>query len=85
MHPTPHHWKAARRWPAWRLRQTGWPQWPVAEALGGRAAAVSQWVQRARMGGPQALRHQRPRGAARRLAAEPPTHLPALLRRGPKA
>jgi transposase len=49
------------------------------------AAAVSQWLQRVRDGGPQALRHRPPPGAPRRLATAPLTRLPALLRRGPEA
>jgi transposase len=85
MNPTPPHWKEARRLQAWRLKQKGWPQRQIAEALGVSAAAVSQWMQRGRDGGPQALRHRPPPGAPRRLAAAPLTPLPALLRRGPEA
>ena len=85
MNLTPHNWKEARRLQAWRLRQKGWPQRQIAEALGVSAAAVSQWVQRAREGGPQALRHRPSPGAPRRLAGEQLTRLPGLLRRGPEA
>jgi transposase len=85
MNPTPQNWKEARRLQAWRLKQKGWPQSQIADALGVRAAAVSQWVQRARDGGPQALRHRPPPGAPRRLARAQLTRLPALLRRGPEA
>jgi transposase len=85
MNPTPQNWKEARRLQAWRLKQQGWPQRQIAEALGVSAAAVSQWMQRVRSGGPQALRHRPPPGASRRLAAEQLTRLPALLRRGPEA
>ena len=48
-------------------------------------AAVSQWVQRVRDGGPQALRHRPPPGASRQRAAEQLTRLPALFRHGPEA
>src|ERR671919_251070 len=34
MNPTPPHWKEARRLQAWRLKQKGWPQRQIAEALG---------------------------------------------------
>jgi transposase len=85
MNPTPHNWKEARRFQAWRLKQQGWSQRRIAEALGISEAAVSQWIQRVRDGGVQALRHRRPPGAPRRLAAEPLARLPALLRRGPEA
>jgi transposase len=85
MHPTPHPWKEARRLHAWHLKQQGWPQRQIAEALGVSAAAVSQWVKRARMGGPQALRHQPPPGAPRRLAPDQLARWPDLLHRGPEA
>jgi transposase len=85
MNPTPHNWKEARRLQAWRLKQKGWPQRQIAEALGVSATAVSQWLQRARAGGPQALRHRPPPGAPRRLTGAQLAGLPALLRRGPEA
>ena len=85
MNPTPHNWKEARRFQAWRLKQKGWPQRQIAEALGISEAAVSQWIQRVRDGGVPALRHRRPPGAPRRLATEQLARLPALLRRGPEA
>jgi transposase len=85
MNPTPRNWKEARRHQAWHLKQKGWSQRRIAEALGISEAAVSQWIQRARDGGVPALRHRRPPGAPRRLAAEQLARLPALLRRGPEA
>jgi transposase len=85
MHPTPHNWTEARRLQAWHLVQKGWPQPQLAEALGGSAAAVSQWLKRARQDGPQALRRRPPPGAPRRLTPEPLARLPDLLRRGPEA
>src|SRR5918999_2673255 len=85
MNPTPHNWKEARRLQAWHLKQQGWPQCQIAAALGVSAAAVSQWVQRARMGGPQALRHQPPPGAPRRLAPDQLARVPDLLHCGPEA
>jgi transposase len=85
MNQTLHNWKEARRLQAWRLTQKGWPQRQIAEALGVSAAAVSQWVPRARAGGLQALRHRPSPGAPRRLAGEQLARLPALWHRGPEA
>src|SRR5918999_641833 len=85
MKTTPQNWKEARRLQAWHLKQQGWPQCQIAEALGVSEAAVSQWVKRGRDGGPQALRHRPAAGAPRRLAAEQFARLPGLLHRGPGA
>jgi transposase len=85
MNATPHNWKEARRLHAWHLLQKGWPQRQIAEALGVSAAAVSQWLKRARAGGPQALRHRPPPGAPRRLATEQLARVSDLLHRGPEA
>jgi transposase len=85
MNPTPSNWKEARRLQAWHLKQQGWPQRQIAEALGVSAGAVSQWMTRARDAGPEALRRRPPPGAPRRLSAEPLARLPALLHRGPTA
>jgi transposase len=78
-------WKEARRLRAWHLKQQGWTQRHIAEALGVSEAAVSQWVKRGGAGGPEALRHRSPPGAPRRLPAEQLTRLPALLQRGAEA
>jgi transposase len=83
MNPTPQNWKEARRLQAWRLKQKGWSQRQIAEALGVSEGAVSQWMQRAREAGPDALRHRSPPGASRRLSAEQLARLPELLRQGP--
>jgi transposase len=85
MHPTPPNWKEARRRQAWRLKQQGWLQRQIAEALGVSEGAVSQWMKRAREEGPDALRRRPPPGAPRRLSAEQLARLPELLRRGPAA
>jgi transposase len=85
MNPTPHNWKEARRLQAWQLLQKGWRQRHIAEALGVSVGAVSQWLKRARAGGPQALCHRPPPGAPRRLATEQLARLPDLLHRGPEA
>jgi transposase len=85
MNPTPQNWKEARRLQAWRLKQKGWSQRQIADALGVSRAAISQWMRRGREGGMQALHHRRPPGAPRRLATEQLARVPALLERGPSA
>ncbi len=85
MNPTPHTWKEARRLQAWHLKQQGWSQRQIAEALGVSEGAVSQWMKRAREAGPQALRRRPPPGAPRRLSADQLARLPELLHRGPAA
>ena len=84
MKTTPQNWKEARRLQAWHLKQQGWPQRQIAEALGVSEAAVSQWMTRARDGGPHALRHRPPSGAPRRLAAAQLARLPDLLHGEPR-
>lgn len=85
MNPTPYNWKEARRLRSWHLKQQGWPQRQIAEALGVSEGAISQWMARARDVGPEALRRRPPPGAPRRLSPEQLARLPELLHRGPTA
>jgi transposase len=85
MNPKPRRWKEARRLQAWHLKQQGWSQRQIATAMGVSEGAVSQWMTRGRVGGPEALRHRPPPGAPRRLTAEQLARVPALLQRGPEA
>jgi transposase len=85
MNHAPHDWKEARRIQAWRLKQQGWSQRHIAEALGVSEGAVSQWIKRAREAGPNALRRRPPPGAPRRLSTDQLARLPELLQRGPAA
>jgi transposase len=85
MNSTPHNWKEGRRLRAWHLKQKGWSQRRIAEALGVSEGAVSQWITRARGGGMDALRHRPPPGAPCRLTATQRAHLPSLLQKGPEA
>ena len=85
MNPTPYTWKEARRLQAWHLKQQGWSQRQIAQALGVREGAVSQWMARARTVGPEALRRRPPPGAPRRLSPAQLARLPELLHRGPTA
>jgi transposase len=85
MNSTPHHWQEARRLHAWLLKQNGWPQHPIAEALGVSEGAVSQGMPRIRDRGPEALRHCPHPGASRRLSPEQLARLPELWHRGAAA
>jgi predicted transcriptional regulator len=44
-------WREGRRLRAFELKQEGWSQQQIAEALGVSKGAVSQWMKRARDGG----------------------------------
>ena len=79
------NWKEARRLQAWTLHQKGWPRRQIAEALGVSEGAVSQWLKRAREGGPETLYHRPPPGAVCRLSAGQLARLPELLHRGAEA
>ncbi len=85
MNLTPYTWKEARRFQAWHLKQQGWSQRQIAQALGVSEGAVSQWMARARTVGPEALRRRPPPGAPRRLSPAQLARLPELLHRGPTA
>jgi transposase len=85
MNRTPTNWKEARRLQAWHLMQQGWSQRQITEALGVSKGAVSQWLTRAREGGPEALCHRPPPGAPRRLTAAQLDRLPELLHHGAEA
>lgn len=74
-----------RRLQAWRLAQEGWTGRAIARALDVTPGAVSQWLKRARAGGPAALRHRLPPGATPKLTAEQRAQLPTLLAYGPEA
>src|SRR5215217_572847 len=47
-------WREGRRLRAWELKQEGWSQQQIAQALGVSKGALSQWMKRAREGGAQA-------------------------------
>ena len=85
MNPSPTHWKEARRFHAWQLKQQGWSPRQIAEAVGVSEGAISQWMPRARDGGPEALRYRSHAGASRRLSPQQLAHLPDLWHRGADA
>jgi transposase len=81
----PTSWLEGRRLRAWELYEQGWKQTAIAAALGVTRGAVSQWINRGRDGGRDALRHQPPPGAPARLTPEHLAQLPALLAKGAPA
>jgi transposase len=78
----PKDWREARRLRAWELKQKGWKQKDIAEALGVTPGAVSQWMKRAREGGTEALRSRPAPGPTPRLSQEQLARLPELLAQG---
>jgi transposase len=78
--------REGRRLRAFELKQEGWSQQQIAEALGVSKGAVSQWMKRARDGGGvEALKRRPAPGARPRLSEEQRMKLPELLERGAEA
>lgn len=77
-------WKEKRRLRALELKQEGWKQTDIADALGVTDGAVSQWMSRAREGGKEALRRGTDAGREKRLSDQNRQKLPALLKKGPE-
>ncbi len=75
-------WKQARRIRGWELRQKGWSQVWIAEALGVTQGAVSQWLKRGKEGGIEGLRTKKAPGARPRLTQEQFSQIPELLAQG---
>ena len=67
------------------MHQAGWTGRAIAQALGVTEGAVSQWLKRAREGGPEALRVRIPPGPTPKLTAEQQAQLPVLLAHGAEA
>jgi transposase len=78
----PRDWREGRRLRAWELKQEGWSQKAIAEALGVTEGAVSQWMKRAVEGGKEGLKRQPPPGPSPRLSEEQRAQLPDLLAKG---
>ena len=60
-------WREGRRLRAFELKEQGWNQNEIAQALGVSEGAVSQWMRRATEEGVEALKHKPPPGATSRL------------------
>jgi transposase len=79
-------WREGRRLRAFELKQQGWSQQRIAEALGVSKGAVSQWMKRAREGGgAEALKRRPAPGAQPRLSEQQRARLPELLEQGAEA
>ena len=78
-------WREWRRLRAWDLKQRGWNQRDIAEALGVTEAAVSRWMAVARQGGSPALLTSPSPGAPPRLTAQDYMTLGDLLAKGATA
>lgn len=78
-------WREGRRLRAFELKERGWKQTEIANALGVTEGAVSQWMKRAREEGVEGLKHKPPPGATPRLSEEERAKLPELLARGAEA
>ena len=78
-------WREGRRLRAYELKQQGWKQKEIADALGVTEGAVSQWMKRAREEGVEGLRHKPPPGATPRLSEQERTKVPELLAQGAEA
>ena len=75
-------WRECRRFRAWELKEKGWTQQKIAEALGVTKGAVSQWLKKAEQGGIETLRHRKRSGAPSRLTLSQKSELPDLLSKG---
>jgi transposase len=79
------NWREGRRLRAFELKERGWKQAEIAEALGVSEGAVSQWMRRVREEGVEGLRHKPPPGAPPRLSEQEHARLPELLAQGAEA
>jgi transposase len=79
------NWREGRRLRAFELKEQGWKQKEIAEALGVSEGAVSQWMKLAREQEVEGLRHKPPPGATPRLSEEQRAKVPELLDRGAEA
>ena len=78
-------WKEARRKRALELKEHGWKQRAIAQALGVSEAAVSRWVAEKEQAGADAWMARARGHKAARLAAEQLRMLPDLLSHGAEA
>jgi transposase len=78
-------WREGGRLPAFDLKERGWKQKQIADALGVSEGALSQWMKRAREEGVEGLRHKPPPGAAPRLSEEQRAKVPEFLEHGAEA
>ena len=78
-------WREWRRLRAVQLKQQGWYQRAIADALDVSEVSVSHWLARARDGGPEALLAQPASGHPPRLSSAQMRLIPEFLSHGPEA
>jgi transposase len=81
----PANWREWRRLRALHLKQQGWYQRDIAEALGVSEDTVSRWLARARHGGPEALLARPSPGHPAKLSADQKRLIPEFLWHGAEA
>jgi transposase len=81
----PGDWREWRRLRALHLKQQGWYQRDIAEALDVSEVTVSRWLARARDGGPEALRARPAPGRPPKLWPAQKRLIPEFLWHGPEA
>jgi transposase len=81
----PDDWRAWRRLRALQLKQQGWYQRDIADALGVSEVSVSRWLSRARDGGPEALRARPASGHPPKLTPDQKRLIPEFLWHGAEA
>src|SRR6516165_11881300 len=74
-----------RRFRALHLKQQGWFQHDIADALDVSAETVSRWLARARTAGPEALRSRAPPGRPPKLSSAQKRLIPEFLWHGAEA
>lgn len=82
---SPHDWKEWRRLRAWELKQQGWIQQDIADALSVSKEAVSRWLRRGREAGVESLLSHPAAGARPKLLATQKAMIPELLWHGAEA
>jgi len=82
---TPGDWREWRRFRALQLKEQGWSQRHIAEALGVSEDAVSRWLVRARDDGSAALRSRSSPGRPPKLSPAQKRLIPELLWHGAEA
>jgi transposase len=81
----PHDWREWRRLQALHLKQEGWYQRVIAEALGTSEETISRWLARARHGGREALSAHPAPGHPPKLPDVQKHLIPEFLWHGPEA
>lgn len=83
--PSAHDWKEWRRLRAWELKQQGWVQQDIADALDVSKEVVSRWFRRVRDAGVEALLSHPSSGPLPKLTASQKRVIPEFLWHGAEA